>query len=444
MSNRSRVLWTEGLFLRPHHFQQHDRWLEHLVEARGAPLRNHPWGFVDLKFDKELLALGKLSLRLARGVFADGTPFDIPDTDAPPPPLDLDETVRDQIIYLCFPARRANAPEYDRGDAVGVLARYRHAEIEIRDTNADNNLAAQLEVGKPRLRLLRAAEPRQDYVCLGVVRVIEVRADKTVILDDAYIPPLLDCQANEYLNAFMGELQGMLAQRGQALAARVAGTTRGGVADVADFLMLLLINRTEPVVEHLLAIRGVHPEEFFRLGLATAGEAASFTTKDKRPASLAPYRHDDLQNTFVPLIMELRRSLSTVTEQTAIPIPLEEKRFGIRAGRIADRTLIGTASFVLAVSAAIPQEDLRRRFPSQTKIGPPDRIVEMANLQLPGIVLNPMSVAPRQLPYHAGFVYFELDPNSPFWKTLRTNGGIALHIGDEFPELVLEFWAIRQ
>ena len=59
-------------------------------------------------------------------------------------------------------------------------------------------------------------------------------------------------------------------------------------------------------------------------------------------------------------------------------------------------------------------------------------------------MLNPLPVAPRQLPYHAGSVYFELDPNSPFWKPLKTTGGIALHVGGEFPELVLEFWAIRQ
>ena len=444
MSTRSRVLWTEGMFLRPHHFQQHDRWLEHFVETRGGALRNHPWGFTELRLDKELLALGKLAVRQARGVFPDGTPFDVADTDDPPPPLDLDQTVRDQVLYLCLPARRAGAPEYDRGEAVGVLARYRHAEIETRDTNADNTLAAPVEVGKPRLRLLRSSDPRQDYVCLGLLRVVEVRADKTVIVDEAFIPPTLDVQASDYLTAFMAELQGMLAQRGQAVAARVAGTTRGGVADVADFLMLLLINRSEPVIAHLLSIRGVHPEEFYRLALSIAGESASFTAPDKRPVAMLPYRHDDLQNTFVPLILELRRSFSTVLEQTAIPIPLEEKKFGIRVGRIVDRTLIGGASFVLAVSAAVPQEDLRRRFPTQIKIGPPERIGEMVNLQLPGIVLNALPVAPRELPYHAGSVYFELDPASPFWKALKQTGGIAMHIGGEFPELGLEFWAIRQ
>ena len=33
MSWYSKVAWTEGLFLRPHHFQQNDRYHEHLLES---------------------------------------------------------------------------------------------------------------------------------------------------------------------------------------------------------------------------------------------------------------------------------------------------------------------------------------------------------------------------------------------------------------------------
>ena len=35
MSWYSKVLWSEGLFLRPHHLQQNDRYLERLVENRA-------------------------------------------------------------------------------------------------------------------------------------------------------------------------------------------------------------------------------------------------------------------------------------------------------------------------------------------------------------------------------------------------------------------------
>ena len=41
------------MFLRPQHFQQHDRWLERFIELRGGSLRNHPWGFVELHVERD-------------------------------------------------------------------------------------------------------------------------------------------------------------------------------------------------------------------------------------------------------------------------------------------------------------------------------------------------------------------------------------------------------
>ena len=91
-----------------------------------------------------------------------------------------------------------------------------------------------------------------------------------------------------------------------------------------------------------------------------------------------------------------------------------------------------------------PGEVLRSRFPTQVKIGPVERIRDLVNLQLPGVVLRPLPVAPRQIPYHAGFNYFELDTrNNELWKQLETSGGMAMHIAGDFPGLELEFWAIR-
>jgi type VI secretion system protein ImpJ len=49
MSVNSKVVWSEGLLLQPHHFQQHDRYLENLVQARCAGLRPYPWGVSALK-----------------------------------------------------------------------------------------------------------------------------------------------------------------------------------------------------------------------------------------------------------------------------------------------------------------------------------------------------------------------------------------------------------
>jgi len=141
---------------------------------------------------------------------------------------------------------------------------------------------------------------------------------------------------------------------------------------------------------------------------------------------------------------DLRQSLSMVMEQTAIPIELQDRKYGIRVAIIADKELQRTAMFVLAVAAQIPGEALRARFPTQVKIGPVERIRDLVNLALPGVTLMPLPVAPRQIPFHSGANYFELETrNSDLWRQLEQSGGIAMHIAGDFPGLDLAFWAIR-
>ncbi len=82
-------------------------------------------------------------------------------------------------------------------------------------------------------------------------------------------------------------------------------------------------------------------------------------------------------------------------------------------------------------------------FPSQIKIGPVEKIRDLVNLALPGVRLTPVPVAPRQIPFHAGFAYFELDQTHELWAQLKGSGGIAFHVAGEFPGLAMEFWAIR-
>jgi type VI secretion system protein ImpJ len=140
---------------------------------------------------------------------------------------------------------------------------------------------------------------------------------------------------------------------------------------------------------------------------------------------------------------ELRASLSVVLETTAIPIELQARKYGVHVAVIPDPELIRSAGFVLAVNAQVPAEQLRARFPSQTKLGPVEKLRDLVNLQLPGIALKPLPVAPRQIPFHAGYNYFELDRSGEMWKQLEKSGGLAMHIAGEFPGLEMECWAIR-
>lgn len=438
-----KVVWTEGMFLRPQHFQQQDRYTEWLARARVAGLLPFAWGVSELAINRELLAVGKFAVLRARGVFEDGTPFDIPQTDPPPPPIDLPEGLTNAVVYLTVPVRQPQGVEVEVGDTFETAARYGAVKTETVDGVAGSTAVADVRVARLRLGFRLQRQELGGYHRLGLARVLEVKADKRATLDERFAPPALNAMTHPTLAGYLNETLGLLRHRADAVAARVAGAGGRGVAEVADFLMLQTINRVEPVLAAYAQLPDLHALTLYERLLSLAGEFATFTAAAKRPPTFPPYRHDDLQGTFEPVLAEIRRSLSAVLEQNAVPIDLQERKYGIRVGVAPDRSLFAGASFVLAVRADMPTETLRRNFPALVKIGPVEQIRELVNSQLPGVRVRPLPAAPRQIPFHAGAVYFELERGSPIWSQLSQSGGIALHLAGDFPQATMELWAIR-
>lgn len=444
MSWYSKVVWSEGLFLRPQHFQQQDRHAEWYVEARSRAAGGLFWGFTHLEIDEAALGTGKVALAAARGVLPDGTPFDFPATHPAPVALDIPADTRNAVIYLALPLRRAQSPEASPdGDPAAHLARYIPVEESLVDAAGSDGASEPIEVAHPRLVLALADQLSDAFVRVGVLRVVERRPDNNLLVDKAYIPPVLACRASPVLGGFLREIRGLLGQRGNALAARLAQPGAGGVAEIADFIFLLTVNRHQPVFDHLAELTQLHPERLFSQLLALSGELATLVGSERRPAPLPAYNHDALEACFAPLIRDIRRALATVLEQNAIQIELQDHKQGRYVGLVGDRSLLRHAGFVLAVNAQVPSETLRTRFPAQAKLGPVEKIRELVNLQLPGIALRPLPVAPRQIPFHAGFSYFELDNGGELWKQLDNSGGLGIYVTGDFPALELSLWAIR-
>ena len=444
MSWHNKVIWSEGLFLRPQHFQQQDRYFEQLLELRTGRLRSYPWGFTEIKLDQDQLAIGKISISSARGVFPDGTPFDIPERDHAPPPIDLVEAHRGNKVYLALPVRQLGRAEFDTGATTGEgLARYNALEYDARDATAMTDTRALLQVGGLRLRLLTDSDERADYTCLAVAQIIETRADRRVLLDDEHLPPVLDISACSRLAGFASELQGMLHHRGEQLAARVAGPGKGGAVEVAQYLLLQSVNRYEPLMAHFASGHAIHPEDFYRSLLEAAGELSTYRAGSRRPETFPIYRHDDLKGTFGPVMASLHKSLGEILQPNVFEIELKEHKHGIRVGRVPDLSLLDTAQFVLAVTAQMPGEQVRVLIPRQMKVGTVENIVDLVRQQLPGIPVRPLAVAPPQIPFHAGNVYFELDRTNDIWGTLKQSAGFAIHVSGAVPGLRFQFWAIR-
>jgi len=208
-------------------------------------------------------------------------------------------------------------------------------------------------------------------------------------------------------------------------------------------MLLALINQNLGHVTHLKSLPLLHPESLWRDWITFATQLSTWTAARTPDGSLPVYDHDNLAGCFGKLLLLLRQGLSLVMEENAIQLPLTERSHGLNVATVPESSMVREFGFVLAVKASIPGEALKTHFPAQMKVAPVSKIRDLVQLQLPGIVLRSMSVAPPQIPWHSGYSYFELEKGSELWKEMEKSGAFALHLAGEFPGLDMEFWAIR-
>ncbi|MCH8498327.1 MAG: type VI secretion system baseplate subunit TssK [Marinobacter sp.] len=438
MERLAKVAWSEGMLLRPQHFQQQDRYLYHIARLRHARLAPYGYGLSELVLDDQALGLGQVGVVKVSGLFADGMPFSLDQKDNLV--LEVPQDARDELIFLALPLEKQAGVNITAAGA-GQIARFILQQVPMLDDSLDDGEEEALGLAylNPSLRLER--EDQAGYVCLPIARVVEVVNEKEVKIDRNFMPPSLDVNRCSPLASLLREVLAMVKQRAKALSVRMQKGAEQSTT-LFDVLMLQTLNRWQPILEHYQHRDGLHPEKLYETLVALIGEMATFTRAEKCAPELPVYRHEKLTETYGDLAAVLSQSLSTVLEQTAVALKLEEAQFGIRVAPLTDKSVL-SGQLVLAVRADLTTEEIRRRLPTQIKLGPVEHIRDLVNNHLPGIPISALPVAPRQIPYHAGYHYFLLDGQSDRWQQLKQSGGLALHIAGNFPGLALELWAIR-
>ncbi|STK08471.1 type VI secretion protein [Escherichia coli] len=151
-TTRNKVMWQEGMLMRPHHFQQQQRYNDYLDNQRFRAMNDLSWGFTELTLNNELLAQGKIMIDSASGTLPDGTVFSIPDQDATArsaaPATFPDE--RSRNIYLALPVASDVRNEISDGRRIG---RYRLNYADVRDLHSEEGDTRTLTLGQltPRI-----------------------------------------------------------------------------------------------------------------------------------------------------------------------------------------------------------------------------------------------------------------------------------------------------
>jgi type VI secretion system protein ImpJ len=437
-------VWSEGLFLRPQHLQLAGDAAAAALNARFAGAVAHAWGLVELALDEDLAAGAQAGVKRLVAVMPDGEVIAVPGNLPPPPPFDVDDQVRGEILYLTLPARQDGAVLFTRPDSAEAnVTRYLIAERDVVDQADPDRNVERVELALPNLHFGIAEAELAGRTRIGIARIRE-RIGRRVVWDEAYIPPVLDIRASPTLAGFLIDILGRLEQRQDELSARAVEGADGGSETFAAYLLLQLLNRWQPELKHLQRLDRVHPERLFTGFVAFAGELATFTRADRRPTDFPTYDHEDLEACFKPVVDALRAGLSTEFSRSAVQLELKLLQPGAYVSTITDRGLYDQGRFYLAVSTRRPAEDVRRSLPSVVKIGAVNKMQQLVQAALPGVPLSAVAAPPSQIRAMAGYVYFELDRSHVDWKDFATAPALGLYIAGDWPDLAMELWCVRR
>jgi len=213
---------------------------------------------------------------------------------------------------------------------------------------------------------------------------------------------------------------------------------------VVDYLLLQIFNKYEPVLDHLRHVPELPPIMLYQELAKFSGELSTFIrTQTRRPIGAPGYDHARLYPSIRPLVEDLHYLLNQILIRAGQMIDLHAKGNGVWTAAMLPGELREFSNLVLAVHAQLPMDVLQQQFSAQAKISAPQQLHELVRSHLPGLVLQGLPVPPRQIPYHSGYVYFDLLQSGPFWEKIAGTGALALHIAGDFPDLKMELWGVR-
>ncbi len=205
--------------------------------------------------------------------------------------------------------------------------------------------------------LMSGAEDLSSWVTIPLCRIKERHPDGMLELDPEFIPSVMTTHSSTALTRYLGEVTASVTNRAEELAKRIGAPSQQGIADVAEFMMLQMFNRNQTKFAHRSALARLHPEIFYLDLISLYGELVTFTEESRLSEKLGFYQQENLTETFHQIMPRLRKALSTVLAPRAMNLPLTYMD-GIYAAVVNDSTLLQSATFVLAVKAQMPHENI--------------------------------------------------------------------------------------
>ena len=439
---QNKVVWREGLFIRPQHFQQNDRYFIYELMNRTIQSRPNNWGIFDLIIDEDLLKSGKISIIKASGILPDGTFFDI-SSQTQPLTFDVKPEHTNKVVYLLLPIIINDGDEIFFENQKTLQTRYKAKTISnVPNTNTGENSNSDLVVAQHNFKLATQEGISDSHIKIEIAKIGNVSANGSLSLDENFSPTYLHLHKCDKLISKTQELLTMITYRANVLSDNISDAKIQS-AELGHYLMLQLLNKTEAKIQYMLLQQKLHPDELFLELLCFSAELAVFYKKERRLKNYTQYIHSNQFESFTTLFIEIKSMLESVLEQNSISLPVEKRKYGIYIAPIKDKAIINNSTFIFAVSAQMSSQKIKEILLNSLKLGTIETIKNLVNYHLVGFKLRTLSSAPKEIPYKVNYLYFSIELTEENKKELQKSSGFAFYLSNEIPEIQYALWAIK-
>jgi type VI secretion system protein ImpJ len=446
LNSASKVLWGEGLFLRPQHFQRQDSYHEARLHQTANALHPYAWGVRAMQIDKEALVNSSLRFNELSVVFPDGEIYTAPQDDDLPPAVSLAEIPLAQqsiTFHLALPSLNWHGGNSAADGAANIGARFTLHGDETQDLYTQAATAEVMYLEK-QVRLVSEFESMDSYVHFPVAR-LRREATGGFTLDPNFMAPCVSIKSNTLLFLQMRRLMDALQAKVNALYGHHREPSKNVIefrsGDIASFWLLHTASAAFASLSHLYHHPVLHPERYFEQLLNLAGQLMTFS-KTHSLVDLPIYKHEDPSPSFTHLHNIIKDLLDTVISSRYFAINLSEIKPSYHSGRLDSGKINEKTTFYLAVSADMPALELVDVVPLRFKIGAPDDVDKFVLSAMPGLRLVHSPQVPAALPVKPDTYYFSVDAKGHLYERMLQAQSISIYVPKGIQNLQLELLAI--
>jgi type VI secretion system protein ImpJ len=444
MSELSKVVWAEGVFLGQQHFQMWDRQLNsrmHFALKAHIPFY---WGVVSVAWSDVALREGRFELQKLQCIMPNGLAVSFDRDQNGPLFVDLTAIDRHEVVLsLAIPLSdlvEGVAGYQSQGRIGGWIAQFDKLSDDL-----DATRIREVMTAKPNLLLRTDADPDDQTQCLRLVKIQRQRSGNFAVVDDM-LPPCLSIDAMSTLKDLAQSVVDMLVNLVRDFTKnrmKIGDISSYSTIEMADFLfqkeLVTLLPEFRQFIHHTL----LHPYIFYK-SLIKLHQIIATYLQPEAIDRVVEYDHNSLESCVFVLVNEIKDMLSLKKERPESQIQLSEVAPGRMETTSIPRHALENFSFYLAVDAKQDSVDWVGRFTNMTKLASLEQLDTMIASGIPGVPMKHIQRLPQKIRIKSGYEYFQIQTDHELWRYVLQSQKFGLFCMGEFSDASVELIVLEE